>query len=509
VAIVTELATGDPIDSAEMHVGDSITVFSNEDGIASVPVPTGYHELTVVATGYNTWHQDSVWMEETTIVEIEMTNPVLVVNPLNIFELLCPYQEITLPIFMSNIGNGPLHWTSSIQLLRNSDNTFFEIWDPVFTFDVVAQSGAAGNAGCEFDGTYFYSTRWNSNLMHQYDINGNLVKEFSIPNVSNIRDLAWDGQYLYGGAAGSVIYCFDPINEILIDEIYTSWHYRAIAYDPEMDGFWGNNWAGDIVCSDRTTGEVLDLIPDLGLSGMYGLAYDGYNGRYLWVFDQGEGAGTPQIIYQISISDQALTGISHDVYQDLPSGIAGGLFITEYYVFGYSNIGGLMQGDPGNDYIFLYELNETGMWVSLDPCAGFLEQGMKDTVNLTIMWIDKMGWGWEDHEANVSFNSEPQTDDLTVHVEVLCIPCQTKEKDLKNEIEIFPNPCNQYFTVQTSGSIDRIRLINYVGQEVLEVDVAETTQTTVNTSGLGEGTYVLEATDVDGHIATTKVIIKR
>ncbi len=425
--IVTELATGDPIDSAEVHLGDSIIVYSNENGQASVAVATGFYEVTVIATGYNTWHQDSVWVEETTIVEIEMTNPIMIVEPSKIECLICPWDVCTHRIILSNPGNGPFEWTASIQILRNSDNTFREIWDPVFTFDVFAQSGAAGNAGCEFDGTYFYSTRWNSNLMHQYDKNGNLVKEFNIPNVSNIRDLAWDGQYLYGGAAGSDIYCFDPINEVLIDVISTSWHYRAIAYDPELDGFWGNNWAGDIVCSDRETGAVLEVIPDVGLSGMYGLAYDGYEGRYLWAFDQGEGAGYPQMIYQISIYNGQLTGVSHDVYQDFPSGIAGGLFITEYYNYGYVNIGGLMQGVPGNDYIFVYELNTTGVWISLDFYSGMVEQGTKDTTYLEIRWIEE--WWWTDHhEALVSFVSEPETNNDTVKVEVICMECQTPKR---------------------------------------------------------------------------------
>ena len=69
------------------------------------------------------------------------------------------------------------------------------IWDMQFAFDASGASGALGNTGAEFDGTYFYSTRWASNLIHQYDIDGNLVKEFSIPGVSGLRDLAYDGTY--------------------------------------------------------------------------------------------------------------------------------------------------------------------------------------------------------------------------------------------------------------------------------------------------------------------------
>ena len=108
------------------------------------------------------------------------------------------------------------------------------MWDVQFSFDLTAASGAAGNAGCEFDGTYFYSTRWASNLIHQYDINGVLVKEFSIAGVTGLRDLAYDGTHFYGGAAGGTIYQMDFTSETLIGNITGSFQSRAIAYDSDL-----------------------------------------------------------------------------------------------------------------------------------------------------------------------------------------------------------------------------------------------------------------------------------
>jgi len=93
----------------------------------------------------------------------------------------------------------------------------YQPWTLQFSFDATAASGASGNTGSEFDGTYFYTTRWQSNLIHQYDNTGVMIKQFSVPDVSNLRDLAYcpvDG-YLYGGAAGGTIWGFDPIGETL------------------------------------------------------------------------------------------------------------------------------------------------------------------------------------------------------------------------------------------------------------------------------------------------------
>ena len=74
------------------------------------------------------------------------------------------------------------------------------MWDVQLEFNALTLSGAAGNAGAEYDGTSFYSTRWASNLIHEYSGDGTaLVREFSIPGVTGLRDLAYDGQYFYGG----------------------------------------------------------------------------------------------------------------------------------------------------------------------------------------------------------------------------------------------------------------------------------------------------------------------
>jgi len=85
-------------------------------------------------------------------------------------------------------------------------------WDLLFYFDANASSGGGGNYGAGFDDYFnsFYSTRYASNLIHKYDINGVLVEEFSISGVSNLRDLAYDGDYFYGGASDGNIWqmCF-------------------------------------------------------------------------------------------------------------------------------------------------------------------------------------------------------------------------------------------------------------------------------------------------------------
>ena len=80
-------------------------------------------------------------------------------------------------IYDNDVEDKAYHSTVANSLLRMTTR---DTWDLRCSFDVEAASGAAGNAGAEFDGTYFYSTRWASNLLHQYDKNGVLIKELRL-----------------------------------------------------------------------------------------------------------------------------------------------------------------------------------------------------------------------------------------------------------------------------------------------------------------------------------------
>ena len=235
-----------------------------------------------------------------------------------------------------------------------------DIWDIQGSFRPVdASGGIVSQAGMEFDGTFFYCPVWNSSDICKYDIDGNFVETFQVPGVSATRDLAYDGQYMYGGSSGSQIYCWDPVTYTLITTINSSQGvYRAIAYDSDNDGFLGNNWDGQIVCTARD-GSTIYVIPDIGIASLYGMAYDNVSagGPFLWVFAQ---SGSGAEIHQIDIASGSPTGVSHNVLADFPSaGIAGGLWTSPDYVQGTLTIGGLVQGEDA----FMYELCETENWV--------------------------------------------------------------------------------------------------------------------------------------------------
>jgi hypothetical protein len=194
------------------------------------------------------------------------------------------------------------------------------------------------------------------------------VEEFSIPGVTGLRDLAYDGTYFYGGAASTTIYMMDFATKTLIGTISSPVAVRFIAYDEANDGFWVGDWATPPTLIDRN-GTALATITT-GLAGQYGAAYDSYSagGPYLWIFDQGSGAGLPQLIHQFDIASGTATGFTHDVLAELgpnAAAIAGGLWVGEGVVPGKASIGGVLQGTP--DMYFVYELADANTWMSMDP----------------------------------------------------------------------------------------------------------------------------------------------
>ncbi|UCF62747.1 MAG: choice-of-anchor D domain-containing protein, partial [bacterium] len=259
------------------------------------------------------------------------------------------------PVFFQKVSVESSPYTSPV--LNSSIDALFDLQ---FSFNLEIVTGALGNAGAEFDGTYYYSTRWASNLLHKMDMSGNLVEEFSIAGVTGLRDLAFDGTYMYGGAAGNTIYQMDFVSKTLIGTIPSPVAVRHIAYDESVDGFWVGNWADPPTLINRSGTTIGTLTT--GLAGQYGTAYDNYSdgGPYLWVFDQGSGGGLPQLIHQFNIASGTATGVTHDVLLELgpnASGIAGGLWVSEGIVPGFASIGGVLQGTP--DVYFVYELAPT------------------------------------------------------------------------------------------------------------------------------------------------------
>ncbi|MBZ0097804.1 MAG: T9SS type A sorting domain-containing protein, partial [Taibaiella sp.] len=315
--------------------------------------------------------------------------------------------------------------------------------------------------------------------------------------------------YFYGGAASTTIYVMDFVNDILIGTITSLVGVRNIAYDAGMDAFWVANWSDALTLVDRS-GNVLSSIPAAthGLLGMYGSAYDDISagGPYLWVFDQGAGAGLSQFIHQIDLNTLTMTGVSHDVTADFPdvNALAGGLFVTTDFVSGKATIGALQQGVP--DMMICYELADAANWVTLDHTMGSVAPG--DSGLVWVYWHGVITEQIHDGYLGI-YSNDPvnPVDNVHLMLDVTLTGINDGLELIPTKYALhqnFPNPFNPSTTIKydLKAKTDvTLTIFNVLGQKV---------RTLVNTSQVaGYQKVVWDGLNEYGEQVSTGVYIYR
>jgi FlgD Ig-like domain len=232
-------------------------------------------------------------------------------------------------------------------------SNFDDMWDVLLQFDVDTPSGQTGLAGMEWDGTYFYASKWNgSEQLFKFDVDGNYIEPITVP-LTSCRDMAYDGIYMYGSPASSEVSCWESETGTAVPGNYINVPgalVRALAYDAITDTFWSGNWGDNIVNWDRM-GTILNSYPWPG--SLYGLAYDNDpQSPYLYAHSQDTGCVAYQLdpnnaLAQIDVMDYTAIGGTGT--------IAGGACAMTGWNSTYRTLGLLLQGSP--DYIIVVELD--------------------------------------------------------------------------------------------------------------------------------------------------------
>lgn len=226
----------------------------------------------------------------------------------------------------------------SSNLISQQTNTDIDSLNLLFSFPCIA---FGGEYGVECDSDKIYTSSCISDSIAKYDMAGNLLEKFVIPEVGNIRDMAYDGEFFYGGTNDTALYVMDFITKNLVVSVNMPFTIQSIAYNDEADVFWvGEEGSPTLYQTDLSgvnLGNVtIDCFDTINITG---LAYDNYNWTpHLWVFCQDSSRSTllkydiydnSQVGYEIDfsslVSDDALSG---GLYSDITwdGGILGGLF---------------------------------------------------------------------------------------------------------------------------------------------------------------------------------------
>jgi hypothetical protein len=243
---------------------------------------------------------------------------------------------------------------STAKLSTNKQIESLDSWDVLLMIELT-QSGYT--AGIGTDENYIYAPEWFGTNIYYWDFNGVYQGSFTISGVSDLRDLAYDHKtgYIWGGNGDGMCWEMDFESQTLVSTITGSFQCRAIAYSENDDWLYMSGW-GDPVYIVEKDGTIVDTF-DLSLTtSTYGFAYDKWDeaAPLLWVHDQG-GTGSQILAYSLE-EEKFMEGewYYHDVTQEIPGGIAGGLCL-------YDNCPGhrydlIVNVQASPDTIILYEM---------------------------------------------------------------------------------------------------------------------------------------------------------
>ncbi|MFN3821440.1 MAG: lectin-like domain-containing protein, partial [bacterium] len=182
-------------------------------------------------------------------------------------------EEFRTSITLRNPGNGPLTWSARLRFPAGGEMEPYRLRLYVPVADTVGDNRLVG---IEFVEGYFYVAGGNNGAgrgnVYVFDPRGNYVRQFSqfMNSAWGMRDLAWDGEHLWGGD-GNILFAFttegDSVRSIR-SPINPS---RAIAWDPTREVLWTCDVLSDVVGLDRE-GEERARIRRPGVR-IYGLAW--------------------------------------------------------------------------------------------------------------------------------------------------------------------------------------------------------------------------------------------
>jgi hypothetical protein len=170
--------------------------------------------------------------------------------------------------------------------------------------------------GCGCNGENFFITGGNNgadpNKVYVFDFEGSYLNSFDQSGTTGWGwlDLAWDGEYFYGGPEASSRIDVFTDDGTIVDTINAPVPWCAgIAYDPDTDHLWViDKWTDMVFYELDMEGTIINSISQD--KNVYGLAWDDLSpgGPYLWAAVQ-----DPQCtFYQFDPATEDYTGVSFE-----------------------------------------------------------------------------------------------------------------------------------------------------------------------------------------------------
>ncbi len=143
-------------------------------------------------------------------------------------------------------------------------------------------------------------------------------------------------------------------------------------------------------------------------------------------------------------------------------------------------------------------------WLSADPMMGAVDPAASEDVTLT---FDATTLATGTYHADVVvFSNDPESKSVTVPVTMNVNPVSVEELLDDETFVVYPNPAQDYVTIQANGTINQVRIYNYVGQ-LIDQTVVDNEKATLSTDGYQAGIYFIHVETAEGW-STRKVVIE-
>ena len=398
-------------------------------------------------------------------------------------------------------------WIDDVELSAPAKRDNRDMWDLVYQFD--ATSGY--QYGVATDGENIYTSSWSSSstsMFYKYDMEGNFIEEFNISGCGQLRGMTYDGEYFYGVANSSTIYCVDLANHTLVGQTSSAYGaMRAITYDPQRDGFWVvGNWSGNITLVDRT-GAIVQAGPAPTSASDVAYYMDPDGVEHVFCFNNGTND-----VDDYNIANNTITSAVFNFNANpLVTGSTGGCFVGAYD--GKTCFFGDIQQSP--QHIAIYELDAEGP-VPPTPVEGIIGAvlfrdgefvGMFGA-NTTTYTEELEEAGQYTYTIRVIYDGDP---DVTYYAmscgddETVTIIDAVEDND---EVisSIYPNPTSGDLYI-TATAMKHVTVFNTMGQVVFSSDV-NTDSYVLNMGQLEAGVYMVKVDAAQGSSVKRIAVVK-
>lgn len=515
---VYDAEDGDPLDRAlvKSSLGQEARTNRNGRWVIGEALADTTHALTATFHGYNDSTVFEIELEEGGQVETNFSlyHPEFSIDPVRIDAETDLGDTGRVDLTMSNSGNGPLEWTSRVELVGRER----EPWRLEETI-LAGQTVETRIRGVAYANDHYYVNSTKEDPPHSvylFNMEGELVDSFPQFGVSNngMYGMTYDGETIWGAESDSV-FGFTPDGELVAKWPSTMRNTRYIAWDPDREWLWQGGRLNDLSASDREGNRAFDEDEDIDNNGkrVYGMAYrsDDPDGYPLYIITR---LSNDDRGYVFKINPETHEMVAEHIMV-LPVGKpATGFFTTDIDPLSmyFMTIGEAGNND-GGDKIMRFFIDGNSNWMMLDNTEGTVAP-TDETVLIMRLYSERFDYGQFEGQLTITHNALNSPMEIPIRLNILDVPINDEPivPSTSSLQSVYPNPFNSKVTVNfLSSNYDPISLtvFDITGRMISEASQMEygvgLYQHSFDAADWGSGVFFIQLS-APTHTHTMKVI---